>query len=240
MRNLISYLLRQCHSHRIQKTDQDVQNKLCPAMRQVYCHHCCHQLACMWDKHFKVSCQKMFRFVTAYQAGSGQSTRHCTWNYMKCGKYIKVSIDGTHSITAFACLIEHFSQAACNDHRNHHSSLLGALAANMKSTLDDFIRALPVESRLFSDPCNEIIGKRARNGCQEQSSRLVLWTPKMSFMMIHLNIILKPKHGFAGLFPLLLFSWLNYFSLHLQVKRLIALNMHAKTEISFLKSQFWM
>lgn len=93
---------------------------------------------------------------------------------MKCGKYIKVSIDGTHTITAFAYLIEYFTKAARNDHRNLHSSLLEALAANMKSILDDFIRALPEEPHLFSDPCNEIIGKRARNDCQEQSTRLVL------------------------------------------------------------------
>lgn len=57
-------------------------------------------------------------------------------------------------------------------------------------------------------------------------------------MMIYLNIILKSKHGFAGLFSLWLLLWLNYFSLHLQVKRLVALNMHAKTEISLKKFNF--
>lgn len=67
-----------------------------------------------------------------------------------------------------------FSKAAHNDHWKHHSSHLEALAANMKSILDDFIRPLPVESRLFSDPCNEMIGKHVSNGCQEQSTGLVL------------------------------------------------------------------
>lgn len=136
----------------------------------------------------------------------------------------------------FAYLIGHFSKGACNDHWKHHNSDLKSVAAHMRSILDDFIRALPVESCLFSDLCNEMIGKHVSNGCQEQSTFLVLWTPKISLMMIHLKITLKSKHGFAGFFSLWLFSWLNDFSLHLQVKRLMALNMYAKTEISLKKS----
>lgn len=74
----------------------------------------------------------------------------------------------------FSDLIGHFSKTALNDHWEHHSSHLEPLTANIKSILDDFIRALPVESCLFSDTCNEMIGKHASNGCQKQSTCLVL------------------------------------------------------------------
>lgn len=136
------------------------------AVRQVYSHCCCHQLACMCDKLFKVRCWRMFWFVPAYQADSGQNTCQCTWNYKEITRKREVwkVHQGLHRWCTcndrnFVYLIGHFSKAAHNDHWKHHSSHLETLAANMKSILDDFIRALPVVTRLFSDPCNETVGK---------------------------------------------------------------------------------
>lgn len=125
----------------------------------------------------------------------------------------------------FAHLTGPFFEAAPSDHLKHHSSHLEALAANMKSILEDFITAIPVESCLFSDLCNEMIGKLVSKRAKYLLSAL---NSKNSFMMIHLSIVLKSKHGFAELFSLWLFSFLNDFKLHLQAKRLMALNIHAK------------
>lgn len=132
----------------------------------------------------------------------------------------------------FAHWMGHFFKAAPKDHCKHHSSHLEALAASMKSILDDCIRAVPVESCLFSDLCNEVIGKLVSNGCQRAKYLFRALNSRSSFMMIHLNIGLKSKHGSAELFSLWLFSFLNHFKLHLQAKRLMALNIHARTEIS--------
>lgn len=128
----------------------------------------------------------------------------------------------------FARLTGHSLEAAPSDHLKRHSGHLEALAANMKSILEDFITAIPVEPCLFSDLCNEMIGKLVSNGCQRAKYLLSALNSKNSFMMIHLSIILKSKHGFAELFSLWLFSFLNDFKLHLQAKRLMALNIHAK------------
>lgn len=194
---------------------------LCFAVTQVCCPCCCHQRACRSDEHLKVGCWKMLCFITAHHSGSGQ---------LEAGQRSEVTrklcevwkvIQGLHGWCTlndrrFAHLIGHFFKAAPNDHLKHHSSHLEALAANMKSILDDFIRAEPVESCLFAEICNEMIGKLVSNGCQKAKYLLSALNSKSSFMMIHLNIILKSKHGFAGLFSLRLFSFLNDFSLLLQ------------------------
>lgn len=158
-------------------------------------------------------------------------------DWTECRKCIKVYADAHICEKNFSHQIGHLSKPACNDHWEHHCSLLEALRANTKSIPDDVIRALPVKSCLFSDTCNEVIGKHVSNGCQKQNTCAVLWTPKISFMRIHLNwhILLKSKRGCAGFFS---FWSLNNFSLHLQVKRLMALNTQTKTEISLKKIQF--
>lgn len=92
-------------------------------------------------------------------------------NYMKCGKCIKL----VHIQCPEVSLLDRaLLQSSSYDHWKHHSSHLEVLSVNMKSILGNFMRALPVKSRLFSDPWNEMVGKLVSNGCQEQNTCLVL------------------------------------------------------------------
>lgn len=138
-------------------------------------------------------------------------------NCVKCGKYIKAYflwMVHTEWQEPFAHLIGHFFKAAPNEHCKHHSSHLESQQPTQKAFLDEFIRAIPVESCLFSDLCNEMTGKLVSNGCQRAKYLLSALYSKNSFMVTHLNIILKSKHGFAELFSLWLFSFLNDFKFH--------------------------